>query len=176
MQNATTFAVDMVAHGLSRADFGRVLAVNGVLIVLVQPFLAPVLAGRNRSRTLAAGAVLLGLGFGLNAVAHTIATYAGSVVVWTMGEMMVLPVANAVVADLAPVATRGRYQGAYGLSFALAVCVAPAIGMAALGRFGPVGLWSGCLVIGLVVAAGQLALGRTLTAARRARAVPDAAH
>lgn len=160
MQNATTFPLDMTAHGVSRAVFGQVLALNGVIIVLVQPFLGEFLARRNRAHTLAAGSLLVGLGFGLNALASTVPLYVLGVVIWTIGEMGVLPVANALVADLAPTDLRGRYQGAYGLSFGLSVCAAPALGMFVLEKLGSVALWSGCLAIGLLVALGHLALGR----------------
>jgi MFS family permease len=171
MQNATSFPVDMTAKGISRSVFGRVLALNGVVIVLVQPFLGPFLARRDRSHTLAVGSALIALGFGLNALASTVSLYVLSVVIWTVGEMGVLPVANAVVADLAPPDVRGRYQGAYGLAFGSAVCLAPALGMFVLGRLGSVTLWSGCLVIGLIVSAGHLARSRVL-ARRNARMSP----
>src|SRR5262249_8223647 len=117
LQNATTFPLDMTAHGISKATFGKVLALNGAIIALVQPLLGPFLAGRDRSRSLAAGSALVGLGFGLNALARTVPLYVLGVVTWTVGEMGVLPVANTVVADLAPLELRGRYQGAFGLSF-----------------------------------------------------------
>lgn len=170
MQNATTFALDMTAHGMTSETFGRVLALNGVIIVLVQPFLGPVLARHDRSRTLAVGSALVGLGFGLNAIAHTVPMYALGVAVWTLGEMGVLPVANAVVSDLAPPEVRGRYQGAYGLSFGLAVCLAPVLGMFVLEHAGSAALWGGCFVAGLVVAVGHLLLARSLTRARRIHA------
>lgn len=164
MQNATSFALDMTAHGMPQAVFGRVLALNGVIIVLVQPFLGPILAKQDRARTLAVGCALVGIGFGLNAVAHTAPMYALGVIIWTVGEMGVLPVANAVVAELAPPEIRGRYQGAYGLSFGLAVCVAPAVGMFVLEHAGSVALWVGCLGTGLGIATGHLLLSRSRSA------------
>ncbi|MEO5987887.1 MAG: MFS transporter [Candidatus Eisenbacteria bacterium] len=164
MQNATSFALDMTAHGMSGAVFGRVLALNGVIIVLVQPFLGPVLAKHDRARTLAAGSALVGIGFGLNAIAHTVPIYALGVIIWTVGEMGVLPVANAVVADLAPPEIRGRYQGAYGFAFGLAVCAAPVVGMFVLEHAGSATLWLGCLVTGLGIAAGHLMLSRSRSA------------
>ena len=108
----------------------------------------------------------------MNALARTVPLYVLGVVIWTLGEMGVLPVANAVVADLAPPEFRGRYQGAYGLAFGLAVCAAPALGMFVLGVFGSATLWTGCLVIGLCIAAGHLALSGTLARAQRARMAP----
>ena len=59
----------------------------------------------------------------------------------------------------APAALRGRYQGAYSLSWAVAAFAAPALGAWGLGRFGADGVWGACLVAGLAVAAGQLAAG-----------------
>lgn len=173
MQHTLALPLDMTAHGVSRPAFGAAIALNGAVIVLVQPFLGPALARRNPSRTLAAGATLVALGFGLNALARTAPVYAAGVVIWTLGEIATLPLASAVVADLAPIEVRGRYQGAYGLSFGLASCLAPTLGSVVLRRFGNVTLWSGCLVLGLVVAVGQLALASPLARERRAR---HAAH
>src|SRR6185295_4712923 len=41
--------VDMQAHGLSAKTFGAVIAVNGVMIVLLQPFASRITGGRPRS-------------------------------------------------------------------------------------------------------------------------------
>jgi MFS family permease len=173
MQHFTALPIDMVAHGLPRATLGFVLALNGILIVIVQPFLAPVLARFHRSRVLACGAALVGLGFGLNALARGAAIYALGVIVWTVGEMAVLPIANSVVADIALPEMRGRYQGAYGITFGLASLVAPLIGTSVLQHRGAPVLWMGCLVMGVLVAAGHLALAPALT---RLRAERSAAH
>jgi MFS family permease len=169
MQNATAMALDMTAHGVSKAAFGVVIGLNGVIIVLVQPLLGPFLARHDRSKTLAGGALLVGLGFGMNAIAGSAPVYALGVVVWTLGEIAVLPVASTVVADLAPRDVRGRYQGAYGLSFGLATFLAPALGTLVLERAGSVPLWSGCVAIGCAAALGHLALGPALQSARAAR-------
>jgi len=142
---------------------------NGIVIVLVQPFLAPVLGRYNRSRVLALGACLVGLGFGLNVVATGPLLFAAGVVVWTVGEIFVLPTANALVADVALPHMRGRYQGAYGLSFGLAAFGAPLIGTFVLQHFGSRALWLGCLALGLVVSAGHVALAPRLTRLREER-------
>ncbi|HEY6196581.1 MAG TPA: MFS transporter [Candidatus Eisenbacteria bacterium] len=169
MQNLSTFPLAMAANGIDPATFGVILALNGVLIVLLQPFLAPALASRNRSHTIALGSVFAGIGFGLNALARTAPIYALGVILWTLGEIGVLPVANALVADLAPAQIRGRYQGAYSLSFGLAVCAAPALGSLVLERLGGSALWGGCFVLALGVALGHLGLERRLTRIREQR-------
>jgi MFS family permease len=169
MQHISTFPIDMAAHGVSRAAFGSVLALNGIVIVLVQPFLSPVLARHNRSRVLAAGSALVAAGFGLNAVADAAPWYALGVVIWTLGEVGVLPVANTVVADLAPTHLRGRYQGAFGMSWGVASFVAPLLGSYVLQEFGSLPLWLGTLALGLLVAAGHLALAPRLARERERR-------
>ncbi len=135
----------------------------------MQPFLAPRLARLNHSRVLAAGAAMVGLGFGMNALAHGAWLFAAAVAVWTVGEIFTLPIANAVVADLAPTHIRGRYQGAYGLTFGLAGFAAPLIGTSVLQHFGDAALWLGCLALGVLVGVGHLLLAPRLTRLREQR-------
>jgi MFS family permease len=170
MQHIAAVPLEMSSRSVPPAWLGFLLALNGIVIVLVQPFLAPWLGRYDRSRVLATGAVLVGAGFGLNAIATGPAMFGLSVVVWTVGEILVLPTGNALVADIAIPSMRGRYQGAYGLSFGLAGFGAPLIGTAVLQRWGSFALWGGCLFAGLVVAAGQLALAPRLRRLREQRA------
>jgi len=169
MQHIAAMPIEMAARGVSRAWLGFVLGLNGMVIVLVQPFLAPALGRFDRSRVIAAGALLMGLGFGLNALAHGPGLFALGVIVWSVGEIGVLPTANALVADVALPSMRGRYQGAYGLSFGAAGFGAPLIGTAVLQHWGGAALWTACLVAGIGVAAGQLALAPGLRRLRESR-------
>ena len=169
MQHLAALPLEISAHGVSRAWLGFVLALNGIVIVLVQPFLAPWLGRLDRSHVLAVGAVLVGAGFGMNVIATGAATFSMATIVWTVGEILVLPTGNALVADIARPTMRGRYQGAYGLSFGLAAFGAPLIGTAVLQRWGSAALWTGCLLAGLLVAAGQLALAPRLRRLRQER-------
>jgi predicted MFS family arabinose efflux permease len=157
--------IAMLGSGLRPAQIGRVLAVNGLLIGTLQPFAARVLSGHDRSRVLAAGALLVGAGYGGYALCATAPEYALATALWTLGEIATLPTAVALVADLAPPDLRGRYNGAYGLSFGAGQTLAPLVGGALLARAGPAVLFAGCLAACAAVAAGHLALG----AARRAR-------
>lgn len=170
MQHIAAVPLEMSSRSVSPAWLGFLLALNGIVIVLVQPFLAPRLGRFDRSGVLAVGAVLVGAGFFLNALASGPALFALSVIVWTVGEILVLPTGNAVVADVALPSMRGRYQGAYGLSFGLAGFGAPLIGTAVLQRWGSLALWTGCLVAGLIVALGQMALAPRLRRLREQRA------
>ena len=169
--------LDMRSRGISPAAYGMLLSLNGVVIVLLQPPASRLLARLDSSRVMAVAALLVGTGFGMHGLWHSVPAYAFAIVVWTLGEIAHNPVASVLAADLAPPALRGRYQGAYSLAWSLAAFAAPALGGAVLARGGAGTLWAGCFAVALLVAAGQLALGpgrRRRAAALGAAAPPGA--
>ena len=160
MQAHVTLPVEMQSHGLTPADYGLAVAVNGALIVVLGLPASHSAARWPRFPALAAAGVLLGVGFGLNAVAATLPAYALAVVIWTLGEILGATVAPSVVADLAPVAYRGLYQGVFGAAWGLAFFTGPLLGGWVYDRFGPDALWGMCFLAGLVLATGYLAMVR----------------
>ena len=159
MQFSLALPVDMTSHGVSTAGFGALIALNGILIVLLQPLAARLVPRFDSARVMALGSVLVGTGFGMNALRHSAPWYAAGIVVWTFGEICTLPVASAIPAELAPPELRGRYQGAYSMTWALAAIASPLVGGRVIQRFGSEALWAGSFVLGLAVAAGHVAIG-----------------
>lgn len=157
-QGQMALPLDLGRRGLSETQFGLVLGVNGVLIVVLQPFTGRLVGTVRRSTVLALAAVLTGVGFGLHALSANMALAALAVCVWTLGEIAQAPVAPTVVADLAPPEVRGSYQGAYHMLWGLASSIAPALGGQVLGRAGATTLWLGCLVLGVAAALWHLAI------------------
>ncbi|MFL5345350.1 MAG: MDR family MFS transporter [Hyalangium sp.] len=156
-QMSTALALDLNARGMGTAEFGTVMSVNGVLIVLAQPFIVRWVSQWRRSTVLAMGAVFTGVGFGLHSLSFNVPLAMLAVAVWTVGEILGATVSPSVVADLAPAHLRGTYQGAFSMSWGLAACLAPAIGGWALGNLGGLTLWGGCLLVGLLAGAWHLA-------------------
>ena len=74
-------------------------------------------------------------------------------------------IAPAGVADAAPPAQRGAYQGAFQMGMGASALLAPMIGSLVMGRLGAPSLWALCGVAGAVAAAGHLALGSLRSAA-----------
>jgi MFS family permease len=168
-QGHVALPVDMRAHGLSPREFGLLIAINGALIVVLQPFALPVVSKLPRGVALGASAVLYGIGFGMNGIAAgSVPIYAASIAVWTLGEIVNAPITPAVVADLAPPELRGSYQGAFQITFGAASFVGPALGSLVLGRWGSGVLWGGTLVVGLAAAAGFVAVDRAAVRRRPA--------
>src|SRR5262249_16548844 len=158
-QHLSTLPIAMGRDGLAASTYGTVIALNGLLIVAGQLFMARVLRRFRRSTALAIAAVVMGLGFGLTAFAHAPWFYAVTVLVWWVGEMFNAPANSAMNADLAPVALRGRYQGVFNLSWSVAGFLAPIVGTAAFQYLGNTALWLGCFVLALIVAGLNLAAG-----------------
>jgi MFS family permease len=152
MQHISTLPIAMANDGLPSSTFGAVIALNGVLIVVGQLFVARLLRNVRRGTALSVATLIMGVGFGLNAFADTAWVYAAAVLVWTVGEMLNAPSNSALNADLSPAHLRGRYQGVFSLSWSAAAFAAPILGAAVLQYAGSAVLWLGCLGLGIVVA------------------------
>jgi MFS family permease len=152
MQHISTLPIAMGQQGLAPSTFGTVIAINGVLIVAGQLFVPRLLRRFSHARALTVAAVVTGLGFGLQAFAHNAWIFALAVLIWTAGEMLNAPSNSATNAELSPAGLRGRYQGVWSLSWAVASFVAPILGGTVLQYFGAPTLWLGCLGLGLIAA------------------------
>jgi MFS family permease len=170
MQGYSTLPLAMSGDGLSSRTYGLVIALNGVVIVLVQPFLGKWYVKLDRPKLLAASMLVVGLGFGVGAVVHSWWGYAASVVVWTIGEIGFAAVIGAVFADLAPIDLRGRYLGLSGMAFGVGTVIGPLAGTNALEHLGPTVTWLGCAVLGVVIFIGQYSLAPALHARAEANA------
>jgi MFS family permease len=151
--------LDYAAHGVGPLAFSLIMALNGLGVVVLQPLLSPRLARHDGARVLALSSLLIGLGFGLNALAGSLPAYVAGAALYTLGEVMGFPVASAIVADLAPPELRGRYQGAFSMAWGMAFTISPLLGGQVLHRFGGEVLWLGCLATGVLVALLHLAAG-----------------
>lgn len=154
----TTLPLVMRADGIAPLAYGRVVALNGLIVVALSLPVARWMEARHRSATLAAAVALIGVGLGLFAVADTPAGYAGGVVLLSLGEIAFLPVLPALVARIAPDGLRGTYQGVHQSGWGLAGAVGPVLGGQTFARLGPTALWAGCLALGLAAAAAVVVL------------------
>jgi MFS family permease len=146
--------------GLSNADYGLLISLNGLAIVVLELPFTSITQRFPTIPTLAVGSILVGLGFALNAWAESLAALAFTVLIWTIGEIVYAPVASAYVADVAPAHLRGRYQGAWGLTWGLAFMLGPGLGAAFFAWHGDA-FWLFCGLLGLLSAGLLFAGART---------------
>lgn len=144
--------------GLSPAVYGAMAAVNAILVVALQPFVTARLARFPQLRVQCAGSVLIAVGVALTGLADGIVGFTVSVVVWSLGEVVVAGIAATVVANLAPPHARGRYQGAFSWTWGVARFTALTLGVTLYTGLGASTLWWTALAGGLAAAAATLAL------------------
>ena len=159
-----TLPLAMRDADLGTETFGRVLALNALLVVAFSLPAARWVARRPPLEVLAAASAVLGVGWGLTGLATTAWGFAGALVVWTAAEIASAPVTPSLVAGLAPPERRGAYLGVYNATWGLAAMLGPGLGGLVYGRLGPPVLWAACVLLGLLAALGFLALRPLLRA------------
>jgi predicted MFS family arabinose efflux permease len=142
----------VIADGQSTVIYGSLISLNGLVVTLIELPFSSITRRLPARRVIAAGSVLLGAGFGATALVTSAPALAATVVVWTLGEIVAAPVSAAYVADVSPPHMRGRYAGAWGMTYGLALIVGPALGTAVYAA-SPGLLWGGCVALGLLSAA-----------------------
>jgi len=149
-------------YGWRESSIGALLAVHAALVALVEMPLVRSVEHRDALRVAAVGALLVCTGLAVVPLGPPGWVAVLSMLLWTVGEMLALPMSNAVVADRADGAATGRYMGAYTLSFSAALVVAPALGTVVWERLSPTVLWVGIGVLGPLLAVGFASVSRRL--------------
>ena len=164
LQAGAALSAHMSWQGFSTSAYGLVMAINGVLIIALQPVLTAWCARFDASRLLAGAALLYGAGIAMHGLAPTLAVHAGAVTVWTFAEIFETPTRSSLGAAMAPADARGRYQGALTTAWGAAFFLGPKLGTWIWDELGATTLWLGCLGLGAAVA---LAIAATAPALRR---------
>jgi len=145
--------------GLSEQWFGLMMGVNAAMVVLFQFPITRLTDRYARGAMMALGVAFYAVGFGMFGFISALLLFFLAQAVWTVGEMITVPVSQAFVADIAPETMRGRYMGAFGLNWAIAYGLGALLGGATMDKLDGHYIWYGALVINALVMFGFLALG-----------------
>ncbi|MFI2211524.1 MFS transporter [Streptomyces sp. NPDC020141] len=162
VQSTAGLPLHIDAVGLSERDFGLLMGLNGLLVLLFELPVTGVVARCRPERVLAVGNLITGAGLALTGFGTDLVLLSATVVIWTVGEMTNSAVSQAHVGNLAPPGMVGRYQGLHGVAYTVGTGAGPLVG-GAVYAIGPWALW------GLVGAAG-LWSARLSLPSRRAKA------
>jgi MFS family permease len=158
-QTYSTFPLWVRDLGYDEKLYGFLQGANGFLVVAFELAVTAIALRHARTRMIALGVLLTGLGFGAFAVLTSALGMFVAVVVWSFGEMFDSPSVAAYTADRAPPHARGRYQSALGVTYGLAFTVGPLAGTA-LYQVEPAAVWYASVVLGVAGAAFALAAER----------------
>lgn len=110
----------------NEATIGWTLAMNGLLIAVVEMVLVYKLESRNNTvGYMMLGAFLIGTSFLVLQIATLLAVAMLSMVVITFGEMLLFPFMNNFWVARSTEANRGQYAAVYTMSFSAAIVLAP---------------------------------------------------
>ncbi|WP_285595738.1 MFS transporter [Kineosporia sp. NBRC 101731] len=149
IQTTVGLPLHVTEINLDESDFGLLMGLNGLLVVLLELPLISVVSRYKPQNVLAVGNVFTGVGLTLTGFTSGLALLAVTVLIWTFGEMLYSSVAQAHLASLTPPGMVGRYQGLYGAAYTVGTGAGPVIG-GALYALAPEALWALTGVLGLL--------------------------
>jgi predicted MFS family arabinose efflux permease len=122
---------------------GFLLALNGILIVLIEMILIHKLEGKRNPLTyISAGIIIAGTSFALlNLLPHDAWVAILIVGLITLGEIMSMPFMNAYWINRTTNSNRGEYAALYSMSWSAAQIIAPAVGSQIIAYGGFSTLW-----------------------------------
>lgn len=145
-------------HGIPETGYGWLLSLNAALVVLFQFPITRRVEKRPPMALMAIGAALLGVGFAMYGFFSTYVFFLAAMLVITVGEMIMLPVSNALVVKFAPEDMRGRYSFMYGISWGIAYAAGPYLAGLIMDNANPAWLWYTCGILCLAAALGFVIL------------------
>lgn len=159
-QSNTTFTLHVADSGHDMHLCGLVLALNGVMICLLE---MP-LTARTRSLpvrgAIAMGYIGLGISYLVLMFSSSVAAFTLFMIIFTTGEMMAFSRQQAYAASLSPDDMRGRYSGFLGFAWSIGNISASLIGLKVY-EWSPDAVWIMCAVLG-IFAAGVLTRASTV--------------
>jgi MFS family permease len=147
-------------HGIPEIGYGYLISMNAVIVVALQFWVARKLEKYKPMLMVALGTALYGIGFAMYGFTSTYFMFAVAMIVITIGEMVVSPFQQSLVASFAPEAMRGRYMAVSGLSWGLAFAIGPYLAGVLLDGPHPNFLWIACGILGVITVIGYIVLDK----------------
>lgn len=161
MQMNTSLSVYLRdVHGVSEQGFGYVLSLNAGMVVLFQ---FPITRWAKKYRPLLVmtmGTLLYALGFALYGFVSAYGLFLLAMAIITIGEMLVVPISQALVAQFSPEDMRGRYMAVFGFSWVIPSAIGPLLAGLIMDNSDPRWVWYAAGLVGLAAASGFMLLQR----------------
>ena len=148
-------------HGLRETGYGWLLSINAIIVVLFQFWVTRRLEKYKPLLMMAAGSLLYAVGFAMYGFVPTFALFVVAMIIITVGEMVVSPFQQSLVASFAPEHMRGRYMAVSGLSWSISFTVGPYFAGLLLDSANPGLLWIFCGLVGILATLGFVVLNKT---------------
>lgn len=149
--------------------YGLLLGVNGLLIAFLEISIVDALRGLRRLRVSALGVLVMCAGVAATGLVMHWGWFLATILLWTAGEILVVPQQMSFVADWAPPEARGRYLSLYGATWSLAMALGPALFLPLHARLGEALFWPSVAALALPACLIALHLDRNADRPERLR-------
>jgi len=137
-------------HGVPEQGFGYILSLNAAMVVVFQFAITRRITKYPPMVILAVGSLLYTIGFAMYGWVSEYTFFILAMVIITIGEMLQVPVSQALAARLAPEDMRGRYMAVFGLSWAIPFAVGPLLAGTIMDHGDPRWVWFSAGIVGLI--------------------------
>ena len=141
-------------HGVAPQAYGMLLSLDAGVVVLFQFWVARKIRPYAPMLMMMVGTLFYLIGFTMYGFVASYALFVVAILLIIIGEMIVMPVGQALVARLAPGDMRGRYMAIFGLSWTIPAAVGPWAAGLVLDNYDPNLVWYAAGIISAVAAAG----------------------
>src|SRR5687768_10065104 len=128
-------------HGINPQGYGFLMSTSAITVIFFQFWLTSRIKGLPPFLMMAFGTVFYMIGFLLFGIVTMFVLFALNIVIITIGEMIIMPTSQALVAGFAPSEMRGRYMAIAGLSWAIPSTIGPGAAGFILDNYNPNLLW-----------------------------------
>ena len=150
------------SHGIPESGYGFILSLNALMVVLFQFTITRRIEDKPPLTMMALGTLLYAIGFGMYGFVSAYSLFVLAMVIITIGEMIVAPVSQAIVAQFAPEDMRGRYMAIFGFSWGIPFAIGPLLAGLIMDNGDPHWLWFIAGIIGFIAVAGYILLQRKI--------------
>ncbi len=128
-------------HGITPQGYGFLLTSSAVVVIIFQFSITRAIKTKPPFLMMALGSLIYMVGFGMFGFVGAYLLFVAAIVIVTIGEMIVMPVSQALAANFAPEDKRGRYMAVYGLLWQLPATIGPTAAGIILDNYNPNLLW-----------------------------------
>ncbi|MBT3188163.1 MAG: MFS transporter [Anaerolineae bacterium] len=140
------------------AGYGMLLSMNALMVVLFQFAITRRIENRPPLLVMAAGMLLYTIGFGMYGFVSTTIMFILAMIILTIGEMLIAPVSQALVATFSPEKMRGRYMAVFGISWMVPFAVGPYLAGLIMDNMDSRILWYIVALVGMIATFGFIGL------------------
>ena len=149
-------------HGISSQGFGFILSLNAACVVLFQFWITSKVKKFHQLGVMLAGNLFYAVGFALYGFTDQYWQFLVAMVIITMGEMIITPIVQTLIANISPDDMRGRYMAAYHLSWGIAMSIGPLAAGIIIDNYNPNWVWYAGGIICSSVAVGYFILKKLI--------------